>query len=288
PIGQTVHASEATLLNDLHVSPEGHRLAFKDFEDLFLLDPGGQARKPPGESWAWNVDWSTATGVWGEGHSALDVGTTYMAATSASGGERVLARMPGDFILYDVFPDGSALLGRIFETEEILGSFPGEPKERNLSHLTSSETVALSASGDAVYFNEGALIESPEAFYVRRTAEGLPKRLRDGLFGYAISPDGSLAVASGVPGQPTTLRLVPTGPGPVKLLDSAGISPESLELDRTRFAPDGRSIVFTGRAAGRPPRTWMLKLDGGKPRALTPEDVRRPVLTGDGRFVCAR
>ena len=33
---------------------------------------------------------------------------------------------------------------------------------------------------------------------------------------------------------------------------------------------------------------WVQEVEGGPPRAVTPEDVRRPALVGDGRFVCAR
>lgn len=35
-------------------------------------------------------------------------------------------------------------------------------------------------------------------------------------------------------------------------------------------------------------RAWVQDLSGGKPRALTPRWVSLPVLSGDGRFLCAR
>jgi hypothetical protein len=35
-------------------------------------------------------------------------------------------------------------------------------------------------------------------------------------------------------------------------------------------------------------RAWVLDLSGGKPRAVTPPGVGGPVLSGDGRFLCAR
>jgi hypothetical protein len=43
-----------------------------------------------------------------------------------------------------------------------------------------------------------------------------------------------------------------------------------------------------GREKGRRPRVFVQDLDGGAQRAVTPEGVRRPVLLGDGRLLCAR
>ena len=103
---------------------------------------------------------------------------------------------------------------------------------------------------------------------------------------HAASADGAwiLAWQWGTTG----LFLVPTGPGLPRKIETPGVERTFLELDRLRFLPDGRGFVFTGTETGHRPRTWVGGLDGEKPRAVTPEDARRPVLLGDGRSVCAR
>ncbi len=60
------------------------------------------------------------------------------------------------------------------------------------------------------------------------------------------------------------------------------------EVARSGFFPDGRRVYFTGFEKGHGWRIWVQDLQGGKPRAITPENTSRPVLLGDGRFICAR
>jgi hypothetical protein len=58
---------------------------------------------------------------------------------------------------------------------------------------------------------------------------------------------------------------------------------------RFGFLPDGKRILFPGQdQAGQATRIWLQNIEGGKPRAVTPEGVTRPVLVGDGHFICAR
>ena len=65
-----------------------------------------------------------------------------------------MTTLPGDFVLHDISADGRVLLGRISESSEILGDFPGEARPRNLSHLDRSVAADLAPSGDTLLFNE--------------------------------------------------------------------------------------------------------------------------------------
>jgi len=55
------------------------------------------------------------------------------------------------------------------------------------------------------------------------------------------------------------------------------------------FLPDSRRIVFRGSEPGRSERLWIVAVDGGKPRPITPEGVPYSPLvpSPDGRFVMA-
>ncbi len=130
--------------------------------------------------------------------------------------------------------------------------------------------------------------------YLRKTDGSPPKRLSQVAAAFALSPDGRFALATEFPPTATSLEsadlrltLLPTGAGQPGRVDTRGVK-GSLLLDPPGFFPDGRRIFFVGSEQGHRKRVWVQDLDGGKPRAVTPEEVRRPVLLGDGRFICAR
>jgi dipeptidyl aminopeptidase/acylaminoacyl peptidase len=103
--------------------------------------------------------------------------------------------------------------------------------------------------------------------------------LGDGGFG-ALSPDGKWAVAEN--GSPAKLTLLPTGVGePRQLTD------DKVDHARAVWTPDGKSIVYTQSDPGRSLRTYILDVQGGAPRAITPEGVTGYILTFDGKYLLA-
>src|SRR4029077_4330331 len=121
------------------------------------------------------IAWNDATGeVW----YTLGPGTefqreTHVRAMAPSGRDRLVSRLPGDFVLYDIARDGRLLLGRLVETSEIQGSFPVEPPDAILSYSDSSEATTLSAKGDSLLF--GDVIKLPAFAYLEATEGGQPK-----------------------------------------------------------------------------------------------------------------
>ncbi len=211
------------------------------------------------------------------------------ARSRRAGAIGLVTTLPGDFILFDIAADGRVLLGRLVESTELLGSFPEEPRQRNLSHFEGNIAIDLSRSGDTLLLTDVAL--GSGGAYLRKTDGSPPKRLGD-IDAIALSPDKSLVLVQDGNEAPGSIArccsLVPTGPGQPTRLDHRGIDLEFIEEHRSAFFPDGRRILWEGREKGRRPRVWVQEVEGGPPRAVTPEDVRRPVLVGDGRFVCAR
>jgi eukaryotic-like serine/threonine-protein kinase len=276
PPGRVLFEGNFIRTNRISMSPTGDRIVFQLRGDLHVTEPGGgvsNLHERPFE-----FVWSRATGeIW---FNSVAGGATDLFAFLPGRPKRRVTTLPGDFALHDISPGGLVLLGRISESSEILGDFPGEARPRNLSYLDRSVVVALAPNGDTLLFNDMGQ-SGRRAFYLRRTDGSPPKRLADG-YAWALSPDGKFVLSSNQPGPEAFL--VPTGPGPSSRLETAGLS----RGGEMGFFPDGRRIWFLATERGRVGRrAWVKDLAGGKPRAITPPGVVTPVLSGDGRFLSA-
>jgi hypothetical protein len=115
-----------------------------------------------------------------------------------------------------------------------------------------------------------------------RKTDGSPAVRLGAAIGGALSPDGKqvLALPARGPGEP--LRLLPTGPGEVRTVSTAGV-----RAARARFFPDGKRALIAGEEPGRAGRLYVLPLEGGAPRPITEEGVVAPwmEISRDGRTV---
>ena len=284
PIGKTIYDAVDLIIHS-RTSGETTRVAFNEMGDIFLRDRARNIRiGPPGVSPAFEIAWSQKTAeIW---YSMPGSESSEIHALTLGGKDRRVTTLAADFVLYDVAADGRVLVGRNVESAEMLGSFPAEPRERNLSHFDASCGIDLSADGNLLLFGD-VLSPVSSGLYVRKTDGSPPKRLEGGG-AVALSPDGRFALCP--EDQPSNaMNLLPIGPGAPRRLSTGDVLGATLvENCRSGFFPDGQRIFFFGRKAGRPGRIWVQDLEGGKPRAVTPENVSRPVLLGDGRFFCAR
>jgi hypothetical protein len=286
PLGTVVAREEYGLLNYLRNSRRG-RLALKDWGGIFLNDAGNTSHLIPGDRVAYEIAWSERTGEIWYTQPTPPVQTVVRAVTR-EGRDRVVASLPGDFVLYDISADGRVLLGRMVIATEILGSFPNEPHERNLSHFDGSFAVDLSGSGDELLFND---VFRPEftgagATYVRKTDGSPPKRLGE-VGSSALSPDGTVVLAEDSDGAGSLLLFLPTGAGETQKIRLGRAAFDVIEQLSTGFFPDGRRVYFAGDSSGGH-RVWVAERESGKVRPVTPPGTHRPVLVGDGQYVCAR
>jgi Tol biopolymer transport system component len=275
------------------ISPKGDLVAFMDHQVqgdnrgwVAVVDLTRKKTVLTGEwSGEEGLAWSAAGDeVWftasrGGEHEAL-------YAVTLAGRERVVLRMTVPLMLHDISRDGRVLLTSYTNSQNITGQPPGETKERDLSWLDWALLTDLSTDGKTIlmeYAGEGAGINY--AVYLRRTDGSPAVRLGDGALA-RLSPDGKWALT--VLFTPSQLMLLPTGAGEAKTLERGPIEQYS---DEAGWFPDGKQVVFQGREAGHDWRCYIQSMEGGPPRAITPEGTTGTsgeiFISPDGRFVIA-
>ena len=279
PVGKAIY-EEQIGLGYVRTSPRDDRLALNDWGSLFLKETNGTIRQIPAPVFVFEIAWSGRSGeIWYGFRDAAEI-----RAIAPGGSDRLVGRLGADFVLYDIAADGRVLLGRLEESTEILGSFPGETRERNLSYFNESQAVDLSRTGETLLFLDATRLGAT-ALYIRKTDGSAPRRLAEEAGSGALSPDERLVLLEK---DEDNHVLIPTGPGQPQTVNTQGVKILLVESLRSGFFPDGRRVFFTGFEKGYGWRIWVQDLEGGKPRAITPENTNRPVLVGDGRFLCAR
>jgi eukaryotic-like serine/threonine-protein kinase len=279
-------------VDNLRLSPTGDRIAF--FEslgsagehgvaaDLSLVDPSGKkivltrARHPAG------LAWGSAGDVWFA--EVSERGETSLSAVELSGRVRLVWRAGGRLALKDIARDGSALVTLFQIRRGIMARPPGSASEIDFSWLDGSEAADISRDGRTLLFNETAAGGGEtQSFYVRGMDGSPAIRLGEGTAS-ALSADGRLVLARS-PGRPRNeILLVTTGAGESRRVSLPGIERSVWFW----FTPDGRRIVFTASNGGAH-RFFIMDLDEGHPRPITPEGVMNYAwqqgLSPDGRFV---
>ncbi len=274
---------------DARVSPDGRRIAFT--EHSVVDDDRGSVAvvELVGRKTTLTSEFNSVAGLaW----SANGREVWFTASPSASrrdlfsvnldGRQRTVARFPSNVVLFDVAPDGRALLASEREQSGIRGRSSAEDKEKELGWLDFPWPRALSSDGRLLLLNDIGETAGPTYTAYLRSMDGSPPvRLGEGS-GCALSPDGRWALAIRY-GPPHRLVLIPTGPG-----ETLSLPPAKVETYQNgSFLPGGRQIVFVGAERERPQRTWVQELPGGVPRAVTPEGAVGVVTSPDGQWVAA-
>src|SRR5262249_51633448 len=96
--------------------------------------------------------------------------TSELRAIKPGGSERVIATLPGSFILHDIAPSGLLLAERVAQRGEMLALAPGETRERSLSWLDASVPADISPDGRTVLFTEtGSGVRGVANAFLRKT-----------------------------------------------------------------------------------------------------------------------
>jgi len=292
PMGKVLYETSGHV-SCARLSPKGDRIAFLDhpfpLDDtgtVAILDLAGNKKTLTGQ-WARanGLAWSsTGDEIW---FTATNAGANQsLYAVAPSGRLRVVTRVPGGLKLHDIARNGRVLIARESYRAGILGLPPGEARERDLSWLDYSFASDLSADGQTLLFDEEGEAGGANYTVYLRKFNGLPAvRLGEGS-AMALSPDGKWAL-SVLPRPNSPLILLPTGTGELRKLPLEGVSPEQAGI----WFPDSKRILFAGSEAGHGLRLYIQNIEGGKPRAITPEGITAALpgiaVSPDGRWVAA-
>jgi eukaryotic-like serine/threonine-protein kinase len=281
PIGKPLYETGGWIGHP-RVSPNGDLIAFIDHPvqgddrgTIAVVDLAGH-KKNLSDEWytvqglAWSANgkevWFTAS------KSGVDR-TLY--AVSLEGKERMVLRLPGALMLFDIWKDGRVLMMRASWRRELVGMVAGETKQRDLSWLDYSYPAGLSPDGKTLLFDEegggGSLAYSKSgglsyAVYIRKT-DGSPAVLLGEGGAMALSPDGKSVIAQ-TNDSPAQLRLLTTGAG-----EARDLTKDNVNHTWARWFPDGKRILFSGNEPGQGVRLYVDDIATGKSQAITPEGV---------------
>jgi Tol biopolymer transport system component len=284
PVGKVLFDS-INWISHPKISPDGKWVAFADHENPGGDDEGSVAvirSDGNGKEKKLSSGWETLEGIlWSPAGdeiwftSASGSSAANPSAATLSGKVRTITNVPGGMWLEDL-RNGTALSITHQERIGIRGVAPGAKEEHELGWFGWSLLRGMSGDGRKILFEEEGNGGGPNyTVFVRDTDGSPPARIGEGL-ALAISPDAEWVITKSAKGGPLTL--VPTGAGEAKPLTHDAISYGS-----ARWLPDGKRLLASGIEAGHGARDYIIDLNNGDSKPITPEGFAGVHLSPDGR-----
>jgi serine/threonine protein kinase/Tol biopolymer transport system component len=270
------------------ISPDGKWIAIADHENPNGDDQGSVAViGMDGHELKLSSGWTSIEGiVWSPAgdevwFSASNSGASdNLRGVTLDGKLRTIANVPGGMWAEDI-RDGVLLVVSQQTRIGISGASPGSKDERELGWLGWSTGMSISHDGKKVLFTEEADGGGPNyTVFLRDTDGSPPVRISDGL-GMAISPDNKWVLTQPAHGGP--LSLVPAGAGGMRQLTHDNIS-----YAGAAFMPDGKHVLAAGIEPGHGGRDYLIDVNTGELKAMTPEGTTGTIISPDGRKVIMR
>ena len=276
PVGKVLYESTGWIASP-RFSPRGNMIAFLDHPvtpddrgDVAVVDLSGRKKtlsgfweSERGLAWSPNADevWFAAT------RSGV---SRALYAVTLGGLERRVLSVAGGLTLQDISHDGVVLLTRDNERLCILFMGPGDKAPRDLSWHDWSMAEDISADGKNILFGEEGENSGFSYQVGLRPTDGSPPVILGPGMAESLSPDGNWALSI-MPAPSDQILLLPTGAGTQKVLERGPI--ERYQFSRARWLPDGKQILFVGSEPARGSRCYLQSVEGGPPRALTPDGI---------------
>jgi eukaryotic-like serine/threonine-protein kinase len=264
------------------ISADGQSIAFADHENPYGDDQGSIAVIDlQGHEKKLSSGWSSIEGlVWSPAGDEIwftasgTGGTDNLRGVNLAGKLRSITNVPGGMWLQDL-RNGVVLAVTTQMRLGIHGVPPGGKEEHELGWLGWSNYRDLSRDGKKVLFEEEADGGGPNyTIFLRDTDGSPPVRIGEGI-GLALSPDGKWVVTK--PAKGGSLSLVPTAAGEARQLTHDHVSYNSV-----RYLPDGKQLLANGIESGHGARDYLIDVNTGDAKPLTPEGVSGAVLSPDG------
>jgi serine/threonine protein kinase/Tol biopolymer transport system component len=297
PIGKSLYETGGWIGHP-RVSPHGDHIAFIDHPvqgddsgSLAIVDMAGNKKNLSGEWYTiQGLAWApSGKEVWFTASKSGVDRTLY--AVTMDGKERMVLRLPGALMLFDIFKDGRVLMMRASWRRELVAMTTDETRQHDLSWLDYTYPAGLSIDGKTLLFDEegggGSLAYSKSgglsyAVYIRKT-DGSPAVLLGEGGAVALSPDGKAVIAQ-TQDSPSQLRLLTTGAGEAKDLTN-----DAINHSWAQWFPDGKRVLFSGNEPGKGVRLYVYDPGSGKNLSITPEGVSGTafVIAPDSQTVAA-
>jgi Tol biopolymer transport system component len=281
PIGNVLYQTTGGI-DSPRISPKGDLIAFSEIVPFGAGNGGGVGtvatvdtrgnKKTLTGLWLGLVNglaWSSASNEILFNAAAYGTATS-LYAVSPSGRQRLIAHLPGTFRVLDVALDGRILMSHTVLSNALHYLPTVDSEGTDLYWHDFSLVSDISRDGKSLLFSEGGDgTRNGEDFvtYLRGTDGSAAVRLGPG-YPLEISPDGKWAMVLGSTRPPSQLLLLPTGTGEARPLTHDGIHHQA-----AAWTPDGKHIVFVGNEPDHRNRYYVQSVNGGPPRAITPEDV---------------
>jgi serine/threonine protein kinase len=292
PMGKVLYETSGHI-SYARLSPRADRIAFLDHP--FPLDDAGTvavidlAGKKTTLTSKWASEGGLAWSASGEEvwFTATEAGANRsLYAVTPTGKLRVVTRVPGGLKLHDVARTGRVLLTRESPRVGVLAMLQGDTRERDMSFLDYSFAADLTPDAGVLLFDEeGEAGGANYTVFLRKADRSPVVRLGEGN-AMAISPDGKWALSM-MPSPNSPFILLPTGTGDHRQLSAGSVSPEQAAT----WLPDSKTIVFAGSEPGHRLRLYVQSIDGGAPRAISPDGVVAALpgfaVSPDGKAVAA-
>lgn len=286
PIGHVLYQTSGWI-SHIRFSPDGKLIAFMDHPALWddrgvvsITDLAGHVRSLSPE-WqsedglAWRPDGKE---IW---FAAIPKGNDRdIYAVDLSGKVRNVIALPGSVDLLDISPNGRVLV--TLNTQRMALAFENrEGKNIDLSWHDWNIAHDISPDGQNVLFEDSSEIAGPHYAVAMRNVDGeLPVRLGEGSAG-SFSPDGKWAISI-LPGT-AEITLLPVGAGQPRTVVARGL--EKILNGMVHFLPDGKSIMVNGNEPGHAVRCYLVDLEDGKIKAISPEGRPGGFISPDAKLL---
>jgi dipeptidyl aminopeptidase/acylaminoacyl peptidase len=288
PIGRILYESGGWI-SHVRFSPQGDKIAFMDHPALW--DDGGSVcvTDLAGKVQVLSAGWDSEDGLaWRPDGKELWFTAApkgynrNLLAVDLSGKTRSLLELPVGLTLQDIASDGHVLASSNSERLGMAAITRESKNEVELSWHDWNIGKDISRDGQWVLFEDASEAAGPNYTVALRKFDGTPPiRLGAGSAG-GLSPDGKWALAVSA-GSPERVSLLSIGAGQPRAVDVGDLV--HIHNNTARFLSDGKRIIINGQEPGHAIRCFLVPLDGGKRRAITPEGIRGGAVSPDGRYV---
>jgi len=276
PVGHVLYESSQHLRQP-RISPDGKMIAFREhvfplatFGSVGIIDLKGKKIAASGMMYPEGIGWAPAGEVWFTSISLSLGGAIDLRALTTGNQERVIQRFPSA-ILRDISSSGNLLLESEQNQGSIIGLFPGDNNERDLSWLDGSSVADISRDAKTiVIFEGGEGSDLPVGTIYTRSTDGSPAVRIGAAAPTEMSSDGKYIL--GYAPNPYRITILPTGVRETKIWKFENFE----SVSETHFFADERRVLFTGKERGHSVRVYAQEITGGKPQPITPEGFLPP------------